>query len=72
MDTTTKIMMKILDDLYSTPGNELTSEYAKYYESTAKGQPRIVVGDVLDKIAKDMGGKVVCEKREDDFTIKIG
>ena len=33
MDTTSKIMMRILDDLYSGNGTSLEEEYERYYES---------------------------------------
>ena len=33
MDTTSKIMMRILDDLYSGNGTSLKADYMKYYES---------------------------------------
>lgn len=36
MDTKTKIMMRILDDLYSTGKSTLKGKYSKYYESLDK------------------------------------
>ena len=47
MDTKTKIMMRILDDLYSTGKNTLKGKYSKYYESLDREQPRIVVSSAI-------------------------
>ena len=53
MDTTSKIMMRILDDLYSGNGTRLEGEYEKYYESLDAEQSKIVVTDAIRKLLNE-------------------
>ncbi len=53
MDTTTEIMMRILDDLYGGNRTHLTGEYSKYYESLDPEQSKIVVTDAIKKIMNE-------------------
>ena len=53
MDTTTEIMMRILDDLYGGNGTHLTGEYSKYYESLDLEQSKTVVTDAIRKILNE-------------------
>lgn len=53
MDTTTEIMMRILDDLYSGNGTRLQGEYEKYYESLDQEQSKTVVTDAIKKILNE-------------------
>ena len=69
MDTTTRIKMKILEDLYSREQAELKAKYSKYYESLDKSQPKIVVTDVLNKLLKESGDKLKCYFNEDGFVL---
>ena len=69
MDTTTAIMMLILEDLGETKNNQLTRKYSTYYESLDEDQSKTVVSNALNKIVKD--NNATCEFGEDTFTLKM-
>jgi len=69
MDTTTKIMMKILEDMYSNGKSSLHANYSDYYESLDETQPKIVVSDAIKKILSE-SSNATCEFGEDDFFLQ--
>ena len=69
MDTTSKIMMHILDDLYLGDGTRLEGEYSKYYESLDQEQSRAVVTDAIKKLLKE-NSDATCDFGETTFTLK--
>ena len=70
MDTKTKIMMRILDDLYSTGKNTLKGKYSKYYESLDRDQPKIVVSDAIKQILSE-SKEAHCDFNETTFELSI-
>ena len=70
MDTTSKIMMRILDDLYSGNGTRLEGEYEKYYESLDAEQSKTVVTDAIKKLLKE-NSEAKCEFGETGFTLEV-
>ena len=70
MDTKTKIMMRILDDLYSTGKNTLKGKYSKYYDSLDKEQPKIVVTDAIKQILNE-SKEAHCEFKDTTFELSI-
>ena len=70
MDTTSKIMMRILDDLYSGNGTRLEGEYEKYYESLDAEQSKTVVTDAIKKLLNE-NSEARCEFGEIGFTLEV-
>ena len=70
MDTTGKIMMRILDDLYSGNGTRLEGEYDKYYESLDPEQSKTVVTDAIKKLLKE-NSEASCEFGESGFKLEV-
>ena len=70
MDTTSKIMMRILDDLYSGNGTRLEGEYEKYYESLDAEQSKTVVTDAIKKLLNE-NSEAKCEFGETGFTLEV-
>ena len=70
MDTTSKIMMRILDDLYSGNGTRLEGEYEKYYESLDAEQSKTVVTDAIKKLLNE-NSEARCEFGETGFTLEV-
>lgn len=70
MDTTSKIMMRILDDLYSGNGTRLEGEYEKYYESLDAEQSKIVVTDAIRKLLNE-NLEAKCEFGETGFKLEV-
>ena len=70
MDTTSKIMMRILDDLYSGNGTRLEGEYEKYYESLDAEQSKTVVTDAIKKLLKE-NTEASCEFGETGFKLEV-
>lgn len=70
MDTTSKIMMRILDDLYSGNGTCLEGEYEKYYESLDPEQSKTVVTDAIKKLLKE-NSEATCEFGESGFKLEV-
>lgn len=68
MDTTSKIMMCILDDLYSGNGTRLEAEYSKYYESLDPEQSKTVVTDALKKLLNE-NSDASCDFGDTTFTL---
>ena len=69
MNTSSKIEMKILDDLYSSDNSSITRSYVSYYETTTQEQSRIVVEDVLKNLIKTNPGTLECVFDENPFTL---
>lgn len=69
MNTTSKIEMKILDDLYSSDNSSITKSYTCYYETTTQEQSKIVVEDVLKNLMKTNPGALECVFDESTFTL---
>jgi hypothetical protein len=70
MDTTSKIMMRILDDLYSGNGTRLEGEYENYYESLDAEQSKTVVTDAIRKLLKE-NAEASCEFGETGFKLEV-
>ena len=70
MDTTSKIMMRILDDLYSGNGTRLEGEYEKYYESLDAEQSKTVVTDAIRKLLNE-NSEASCEFGETGFVLEV-
>lgn len=70
MDTTSKIMMRILDDLYSGNGTRLEGEYEKYYESLDAEQSKTVVTDAIRKLLNE-NAEAKCEFGESTFILEV-
>jgi hypothetical protein len=70
MDTTSKIMMRILEDLYSGNGTIIEGEYEKYYESLDAGQSKTVVTDAIRKLLNENAG-AKCDFGETGFKLEI-
>ena len=68
MDTSTKIIMRLQDDLYSSDTYSITETYDKYYESLDKNQSRIVVTDAIKRIL-DCDSNAKCQCNETTFTL---
>ena len=68
MDTSTKIIMRLQDDLYSSDKYSITETYDKYYESLDKNQSRIVVTDAIKRIL-DCDSNAECQFNETTFTL---
>ena len=70
MDTTSKIMMRILDDLYSGNGTSLEGDYMKYYESLDQEQSKIVVSNAIRKILNE-NTEASCEFGDTGFRLEV-
>ena len=70
MDTTSKIMMRILDDLYSGNGTRLEGEYENYYESLDAEQSKTVVTDAIKKLLNE-NSEAKCEFGETGFKLEV-
>ena len=70
MDTTSKIMMRILDDLYSGNGTSLEADYMKYYESLDQEQSKIVVSNAIRKILNE-NTESRCEFGDTGFRLEV-
>lgn len=68
MDTSTKIIMRLQDDLYSSENYSITETYEKYYESLDGKQSKIVVTDAINKIL-DQDFNAECQFNETTFTL---
>lgn len=68
MDTTSEIMMKLLDDLYSGDENKLTAPYSKYYDSLDTEQSKEVVKGAINRILNE-NANTRCEFGDDTFTL---
>lgn len=68
MNTSTKIIMRLQDDLYSSDNYSITETYDKYYESLDKNQSKIVVTDAINKIL-DQDYSAECEFGDTTFTL---
>ena len=69
MDTTNKIMMRLLTDLYSSDSGTIKEEYTKYYDSLSNEQSRCQVEEVIYKIVQESKGKIHCDCGEYAFTL---
>lgn len=69
MDTANKIMMRILDDLYSSDTGKICESYSKYYDSLSIEQSRCQVEEVIYKIVQESKGKVHCDCGIESFTL---
>lgn len=71
MDTTSEIMMRLLEDLYSDDQHTtLTAPYTKYYDSLVVEQSKEVVSGALKKILHE-NDNAKCEFGEDTFTLTV-
>lgn len=70
MDTTTKIIMRILNDACQSENGILMANYASYYESLDANQSKTVVSDAIKKLVKE-NGNASCDFGEDSFTLTI-
>ena len=68
MDTTSEIMMRLLNDLYSGDENRLTAPYSRYYDSLDASQSKEVVSGALNRILLE-NTNARCEFGEDTFTL---
>ena len=68
MDTSTKIIMRLQDDLYSSDNYSITETYDKYYESLDGKQSKIIVTDAINKIL-DQDANSECQFNETTFTL---
>lgn len=71
MDTTSEIMMRLLEDLYSDDERtSLTAPYSKYYDSLIAEQSKIVVSDAIKRLLNE-NKSAKCQFGEDEFTLYI-
>lgn len=71
MDTTTKIMLHIMDDLAFSEDNTLEAEYTRYYESLDPSQSKEVVSGAIRKILENGREKGHCEYGDTTFKLSI-
>ena len=71
MDTTTKIMLHIMDDLAFSVDNTIEAEYTRYYESLDKEQSKEVVKGAIKKILENGREKGHCEYGDTIFKLSI-
>lgn len=71
MDTTSEIMMRLLEDLYSNDERTtLTAPYSKYYDSLIAEQSKIVVSDAIKRLLNE-NKSAKCQFGEDEFTLSV-
>lgn len=71
MDTTSEIMMRLLEDLYSDDERtSLTAPYSKYYDSLVAEQSKIVVSGAIKRLLNE-NKNAKCKFGEDEFTLYI-
>jgi hypothetical protein len=71
MDTTSEIVMRLLEDLYSGEGDgnaTITAEYSKYYDSLDSEQSKIVVSGAIKRLMNE-NNNVKCQFDDDTFTL---
>ena len=69
MNTTTKIINSIIEDLCFTPNQVMTTTYQRYYESLNSEESKKVVTEALREMVKE--GNVAAELGEDEFTVRL-
>ena len=70
MDTTTKIMMAILEDFYGKDNGVLVESYQKYYEALNMEESRNVVKTALGRLQLE-NHNAKCELGEEQFRLEI-
>ena len=70
MDTTTKIMMAILEDFYGKDNGVLVESYQKYYEALNMEESRNVVKTALGRLQLE-NQNAKCELGEEQFRLEI-
>ena len=71
MDTTSEIMMRLLEDLYSDDEHTtLTAPYSKYYDSLIAEQSKIVVTGAIKRLLNE-NKNAKCQFGEEEFTLSV-